>query len=339
MRLLLPTKAFAVAIFFFAAFFLGTKNAKAEGQNPNLTLGFVVPTDSIGLERHNGRLYIRHKVRAGEDILGIARRYYVDVNTLISLNPFARNPLQQGQIVRIPYQRTEAPTSIKNYTVRADDTLYKIALKFGTSAKAIKDLNQMATNEIRIGQDLLIPMNENTETTRGIAGSTESQKQNQQENKIVYQYYTIEAGDNLIKIANKHKITVSQLKEWNQLTNDTIRIGQKLIVGKSELYTTHNPTKSNNGRHSKKTRTESGVCSMIDSEGTRFLGLHRTLPVGSMVRVFNDNTGLSVEVEIIGKIPNISANENIIIKITKAACYQLGTKAKAFPVVLTWEAK
>jgi LysM repeat protein len=326
----------------FAVLFFRVENLKAEKKltlHPQPSPTLVHFADSIGLERYNGKLYIRHRVRAGEDILSIARRYYTDVNTLISLNPFARNPLQQGQIVRIPYNHKEAPTSIRNYTVRNEDTLYKIALKFGTTPKAIKELNQMTTNEIRVGQDLLIPINENAETTRSLAGSGEAggQAQNQQGNEITYQYYTVESGDNLIKIANQYKTTVAQLKEWNQLTSDKIRIGQKLIVGKSEVYTPL--TTSSKISSNKQIRSESGVCSLIDSDGTRFLGLHRHLPVGTMVRVFNENTGRSVEVEIIGKIPNISANENIIIKITKAACYQLGTKAKEFPVVLTWEAK
>ncbi len=49
------------------------------------------------------------------------------------------------------------PTAGTTYTVQSGDTLYEIAIKFGTTVKAIKDLNGLTSNTIRTGQVLKIP--------------------------------------------------------------------------------------------------------------------------------------------------------------------------------------
>jgi LysM repeat protein len=281
--------------------------------------------DSIGLENRNGTLYIQHKVETGEDIRHIARRYSANVETLIALNPFARYPLKKGQIVRIPYKGRNNTAAIRSYTVRPDDTLYKIATKFGTTPQALKELNHMSSDYIRAGQELLVYQNKttNADTTQTKEVST-----------LSYQYHTVEPNETLYKIATRYKVTVAQIKEWNKLENDKIRDGQKLIVGKSEVFRgadTNAPTK-------RFQKSQSAVCAMIDrnTSSTSYYGLHKTLPEGTIVRIFNESTGRSIDVKIIGKLPNISVNENISIRINKAACHALGTNASQFPVILSW---
>lgn len=92
------------------------------------------------------------------------------------------------------------------YTVKSGDTLYSIAKKYGVTVNQIKDLNNLTSNTISIGQQLLIPTTE----TENI--------------------YTVQNGDTLYSIAKKFNTTVNEIKSLNNLTSNTISIGQKLKI-------------------------------------------------------------------------------------------------------------
>mgnify|MGYP004514518339 FL=1 len=88
------------------------------------------------------------------------------------------------------------------------DSLYKIANKFNTTVNALKEKNNLTSNTLSIGQKLLIP----TTSTN---------------NKLTY---TVKKGDNLYSIARTYNTTVDKLKSLNNLTSNTLSIGQTLIL-------------------------------------------------------------------------------------------------------------
>ena len=88
------------------------------------------------------------------------------------------------------------------------DSLYKIATKFNTTVNALKEKNNLTSNTLSIGQKLLIP----TTSTN---------------NKLTY---TVKKGDNLYSIARTYNTTVDKLKSLNNLTSNTLSIGQTLIL-------------------------------------------------------------------------------------------------------------
>mgnify|MGYP001655874941 CR=1 FL=1 len=94
-----------------------------------------------------------------------------------------------------------------SYTVQKGDSLYSIARKYSTTIDKIKDLNNLTTNLLSIGQVLLIPTDTNLETT-----------------------YTVQKGDSLYSIAKKYNTTVDRLKQLNNLSSNLLSIGQILIV-------------------------------------------------------------------------------------------------------------
>lgn len=102
-------------------------------------------------------------------------------------------------------------TTETTYTVVKGDTLSGIASKYGTTYQALASYNGISDpNKIYIGQVIKIPTNSATSST---------------------QYYTVESGDNLTKIANNYGTTVNQLVSWNNISNpDLIYVGQKLRV-------------------------------------------------------------------------------------------------------------
>ncbi len=98
------------------------------------------------------------------------------------------------------------------YIVKKGDSLYSIAQKYNTTAEELKRINNLDSNQLVIGQQLIIPTLEDIEEN----------------------YYIVKAGDNLYSIANKYNISVEELKSINNLVTDNLYVGQKLLLVSNE---------------------------------------------------------------------------------------------------------
>ena len=119
----------------------------------NLSIGqeLLIPTDKTITETN----YEVYTVVSGDTLYSIALRYGVSVNDIKSLNNLTSNNLSIGQRLQIPLKETTSSNFI--YTVKRGDTLYGIANSFGISVSDIINLNNLSSNNIFIGQELLIP--------------------------------------------------------------------------------------------------------------------------------------------------------------------------------------
>ena len=97
------------------------------------------------------------------------------------------------------------------YTVKSGDSLWSIANRFGTTVAVLKELNNLNTNELSVGQVLKLP------------GSTSSS-----ESGITSNTYTVKSGDSLWSIARKYNTTVSEIQKLNQLSSTLLQVGQVL---------------------------------------------------------------------------------------------------------------
>lgn len=190
---------------------LGTTVSELKKEN-NLTsntlqIGEVlrIPTKEIYEEEEN--IYI---VKKGDSLYSIANKYNTTVEELKRINNLTSNILSIGQVLKLPSDKASDVENEENtisYTVQKGDSLYSIARKYDTTIDRIKDLNNLTTNLLSIGQVLLIPTDTNLETT-----------------------YTVKKGDSLYSIAKKYNTTVDRLKQLNNLTSNLLSIGQILIV-------------------------------------------------------------------------------------------------------------
>lgn len=149
-------------------------------------------------------------VKKGDSLYSIANKYNTTVDELKRINNLTSNILSIGQVLKLPSDKVsdvEKEENTINYTVQKGDSLYSIARKYSTTIDKIKDLNNLTTNLLSIGQVLLIPTDTNLETT-----------------------YTVQKGDSLYSIAKKYNTTVDRLKQLNNLKSNLLSIGQILIV-------------------------------------------------------------------------------------------------------------
>lgn len=94
-----------------------------------------------------------YTVQRGDTLYGIANRYRVSVDDIKRASNLSSNMLSIGQVLTIP----GVSTSNQTYTVQRGDTLYGIAMRYGTTVDRIKSLNNLNSNTLSIGQKLLIP--------------------------------------------------------------------------------------------------------------------------------------------------------------------------------------
>ena len=97
-----------------------------------------------------------------------------------------------------------------NYIVKEGDTLYSIAQRYNITVDELKKQNQLSTNQLTIGQSLILP-------------------------STSFVTYTVQKGDTLYKIASQYNTTVDILKKINNLSSNILSIGQKIKLPSTEI--------------------------------------------------------------------------------------------------------
>ncbi|MCH8068926.1 MAG: LysM peptidoglycan-binding domain-containing protein [Candidatus Marinimicrobia bacterium] len=174
--------------------------------------------------------YIIHRVKKGENLWLIARKYNVSLHDIVSVNKIKiYTRLQIGHKLTIPVPGTQVSTLLTTtagneektiYKVKRGDTLSYIALRFGTTARRIRQLNGLRYGAIIYqGQKLTVPS-----TSRGSKSLTEK-------TNPIKELYTVRKGDTLGRIALRYGTSVSKIKRWNGIKRgDYIYPGQKLVI-------------------------------------------------------------------------------------------------------------
>ena len=108
-----------------------------------------LPTTNTSTGNNNGNTYT---VKSGDSLWSIARKYDTTVSELQNLNNLTSTTLQVGQVLQLPSTTTAGQT----YIVKAGDSLWNIANRFGTTVDVIKEKNNLTNNNLTIGQILTI---------------------------------------------------------------------------------------------------------------------------------------------------------------------------------------
>jgi len=165
--------------------------------------------------------WVSHKIRRGETVSTIARKYGVSMSSIISANNLRRPyKIYVGHKLMVPttggasYSSRASnviPDGSGSYKVRRGDTLWEIARAHGISIRSIKNANRLSSNRIYPGRKLIIP------------GAGEQVQASGDD-------YRVRRGDSLSKIARKYGISIQALKTHNRLRSNTIYPGMNLKI-------------------------------------------------------------------------------------------------------------
>ncbi len=172
------------------------------------------------------------KVKGGMHLKSIADAIGVNYKELSKLNMHLKEyivpPSSKEYDIYIPYSKLARYNLSKNsitndrfaiYKVQRGDSLASIGKKHKLNYKIIKDFNNLKSNLLSLNQKLIIP----------IVSSSNSKKivlKNKTKNKSYY----VKNGDSLYKIAQMYDISIDKLKKNNNLKNNTIKVGDKLVL-------------------------------------------------------------------------------------------------------------
>ena len=105
--------------------------------------------------------YGYHKIRSGETLSTIAKKYHTTVTKLKELNGMKNSNIRAGQSIKVPgagnTNSSTSGTSNKSHKVKSGETIGAIASRYGVSVNSLKSINGLNSNLIRIGQVLKIP--------------------------------------------------------------------------------------------------------------------------------------------------------------------------------------
>ncbi len=122
-----------------------------------------------------------------------------------------------------------APLGSNYYTVKSGDSLWSISRKFGVTVNELKKVNNLSSNLLSIGQNLIIP----------------GKKNNTSSNE-----YVVKKGDTLYGIANKYNVSVDNLKSYNNLSTDSLSIGQIIKIPDNKVNSNEYVVKSGDSLYS-----------------------------------------------------------------------------------------
>ncbi len=286
------------------------------------------PTDSIGTEIRGGQRFVKHRVAAGETLTALSRRYHVTLDQLTSANPQIKNGLGVGQVVFVPRPTAGKTTAVApakttpatvavpaRYTVVKGETLFGIARKFQLTPDELIKLNKLpAGGAVRVGQQLLLTASEaDAPAAPAVAATPKPAPVRPAEVEAVPATPPAKAPapDKPAQIA-----TVTPEKPAER--------------DREESRDDHTPSRASEVLARV---VENGLGAPIEKSVTdKYLALHKTAPVGTIMQVKNAMNGQSVYVRVIGKLPDTGENNNILVRLSPRAVQKLGTADSRFRV-------
>ncbi len=188
---------------------------------------FLAAFSALNDDQRFAPQYMVHVVQRGHNLSWIAKKYSVSMHQLASFNKIKNfHRLRIGQKLTIPVPGVPSTPALASgaapntltYAVRKGDTLGHIAMRYSSTARRIRQLNGLSYGAyIFPGQKLKVPVREGSE----VAASS----------KYVKEVYTVKTGDTLSHIAERYRVGMSKLRQWNSIRDsDFIVPGQRLVV-------------------------------------------------------------------------------------------------------------
>ena len=154
--------------------------------------------------------YFNYTVVSGDTLWILAQRFGTTVQAIRTMSNLTSDALSIGQVLRIPTTgggggtTPPPPGNFINYTIRSGDSLWTLAQRFGTTVQAIRNLNNLTSDALSIGQVIRIP------------GS--------------FFQYTVRSGDTLFLLSQRFGVPVDRIRAINNIPGNALSIGQVLLI-------------------------------------------------------------------------------------------------------------
>lgn len=286
---------------------------------------------------------IIHKVAPGETMFSISRKYNVSVGDILSWNNLQGSDLSVGQSLTI-----QGVQPVVEKVAEAAPQPAPVQKESGQAIAATSTpSNPVPSTTSAPSTPSSAPVkSETTPNTTNIPGNWIS--------------HTVSQGETLYSIARQYEAKVDDLMIWNNLTSNDLSVGQKLKVGREQnanvpVITSSIPVKVNNERSEAVLATnpevvsrnedtayknikQTGLAEVIEGTGNhkKYLVLHREAPVGTIMRVRNEENDVTIFARVVGKLPETGDNSKLVIKLSKAAYDQLRAVNARFPVEISY---
>lgn len=313
----------------------------------------AMPTDSVGRKVSGGKYYLLHKISSGETLYGVCRKYGTTAGEVTAANPGIGTSFQIDKVIMIPRKwgiatgeaatisaANTAPANTSNtpasnpvtprnsnaanngqivkHQVAKGEALGIIARKYGVSIAAIKEENQLSSDNVRIGQILRIP------SAASPANATPVASANQSGN----------AG-NPAGNGTTDPLPKSGTQEASQVLvapANTVRSGESRDPGMAGANTgkaVYEPAVDVN---------EEGKAVISNKEGldqTRNFVIHPTARVGTIVMLTNPSNNVRVFARVVGNYRS-SENPGASVQVTKVVADVLSGGSSEFPVKINY---
>jgi len=314
--------------------------------------------DSIGVETVSRSKFIQHKVESGEGWYSIARKYGISYAELRMANKNDSDKLNIGQVLLIPAKaKINDPRFQKNYIDKKEtdpagtkaipvevkplptgkkkthkivsgETLFSISRTYSVSVDEIKKWNNLKDNTIEVGQELVVGT-DNTLTKKEDLPLDIKVVKDEKKDKIA----VAAKSENPPKIIEK-KVIESESAPPSENTVIVKTISPE--PAKKDNKTEDKKYSFANGRQEV---NEQGVASWIEDEDinpNKYYALHRSAPIGTIIKVTNKMNSSTVFVKVVGVLQETGDNEGLLIKISKASAERLNVLDKKFQADLVY---
>ena len=167
-----------------------------------------------------------YTVKSGDTLYGISNQFGVSVMDLARVNNLSlTDTLSIGKSLTIPTNSGTNPNTMFTYTVQKGDSLYSIAKKYNTTPDIIIRDNSLSSNNLSVGQNLKIRVDKSNEKIEECFGE-DYIPPTTEETRI----YTVKKGDSLYSIAKNYNTSIDKIKRINNLTSNSLSIGQILKI-------------------------------------------------------------------------------------------------------------
>lgn len=267
-----------------------------------------------------------HVVKSGETLFSISKIYDLEVDDIRKINNLSGNELRIGQILNLPdsnsgytglqVKKTDPLPDTATYhwhVVRQGETLFALSRMYNHEVSELKRWNGLTGNTIAIGDSIIINYSPKAKPV-----------QPKDENYTVT--YTKPEDD----------LPVEKQPEKPQPENNESNEEPVAVASAHEDVKVTKQIITNDANYEE--MVETGLAELIENSGDtrKYLALHRTAKIGTIIRVKNEMNDREVFVRVLGKLPDTGINDKVLIKISQAAFDRLNAIDKKFRVRISY---